>query len=196
MDVSRETRADLEHYADLISKWSPKINLVAKSTLKDVWARHIIDSIQVYRAAPSFSAWADLGSGGGMPGLVAAIIAKHENPEARFVLVESDGRKATFCKTVIRELSLCAEVKVERIEEAAALGADIVSARALAPLYRLLGFAERHLRSGGTAVFPKGADWEKEVTESLETWCFNMEKITSQTEPAAAILRIRDIERV
>ncbi len=196
-DVSRETMDRLEVYADLLKKWNPKINLVSKATLADLWTRHIVDSAQIYTLAPkNFTHWVDLGSGGGFPGLVCAIIADERNPAANFTLVESDARKSVFLRTVARETGIKVNVVTDRIERAIPLNADILSARALADLTMLLSFADRHLQESGTALFPKGVNWQKEVEEARKAWFFEYEAITSETESGSIILRIGDISRV
>lgn len=193
-DVSRETLDHLEAYAALVRKWNPKINLVSKASLPDLWERHIVDSVQTVRIPNCNGHWVDLGSGGGFPGIVAAILGIGQ--EAHFTLVESDQRKSAFLRTVIRELKLNAKVETARIEEIASLEADILSARALSDLDQLLGFAERHLKPGGSALFPKGAKWREEVAQAKRNWAFTLTPIPSKTDPEAAILKIEDIERV
>lgn len=196
MDVSRETSARLETYAALLTKWNPAINLVAKSTLADLRSRHFADSAQLLDLAPANARhWADLGSGGGFPGLVVAILAMERRPELRVTLVESDTRKATFLSTVARETGAPVTVHAARIEALPPLGADVLSARALAPLSVLLGFAERHLAQGGTGLFPKGAKAGDELAEALASWTFRMQKHPSQTDSSAVILQIEGVSR-
>lgn len=194
-DVSRETLAKLGLYAALLEKWNPKINLVSRSTIPDLWQRHIWDSAQIYPMAPAGDLWLDIGSGAGFPGLVAAVLAVQFNPLQKFRLVESDQRKAAFLRTVIRELGLNATVDAKRVEELPAANADILSARALADLSILLTFADRHLSPTGTAIFLKGETWENEVEAARTLWHFECEKRTSQTDPNAAILLIKGIHR-
>ncbi len=195
--VSRETIERLEIYADLLEKWNSRINLVAKPTIKDLWSRHILDSLQLFDlAADSATSWADLGSGGGFPGLVVAILAAERRPQLRVTLVESDQRKAVFLRTVARKAGIEASVLAKRIEAIAPLETDVLSARALAPLPVLLGHAERHLAPEGMALFPKGAGWRQEVKDALEHWRFRCEDIASQTSSDGAILRLGEIERV
>lgn len=197
LDVSRETMDRLEAYLALLKKWNPAINLVAKSTIDAAWERHFIDSAQVFSLAPSnVRKWGDLGSGGGFPGLVCAALAKELSPETHFTLVESDKRKATFLRTVARELDLTVEVLSERIESVNPLSADLISARALAALPKLLDFAERHLEVGGRALFQKGISFRDEIAESLESWRFTYEEYASVTDPESVVLLIGDIERV
>lgn len=195
-DVSRETYAKLEAYYDLLVKWTPKINLISKSSISDLWDRHIWDSAQLYPLAQSASHWLDIGSGGGLPGLIVAIMAQENNPETSVTMLESDVRKATFLRTVVRELDLKAQVVVSRIEAAAPMEADVLSARALADLPTLLAFADRHLKSGGQALFFKGETWKKEVEDARRSWSFDLVPHTSVTNSNAAILEVREIQRV
>lgn len=196
LNVSRETLDKLQAFADLVQKWTSKINLISKPSVPEVWDRHILDSAQLYDLAPSSGHWIDLGSGGGFPGIVVCILAQGQGADQTFTLVESDQRKSTFLRTAIRELSLDARVLTQRIEEIAPLQADILSARALADLDALLGFAEMHLKPGGTALFPKGAQWEKEHRDAQIQWPYDCDPIKSKTNPDAAILKIKDIARV
>lgn len=196
-DVSRETMTRLARYEDLLRKWNPAINLIARSTVDSIWDRHFRDSIQVFDVAPeSAKSWADLGSGGGFPGMIAAILAAEERPHQHVTLVESDQRKAAFLATVARETGVDVTIISERIEDVEPLGADILSARALAPLSRLLEHAERHLAPGGIALFLKGAAWREEVQQALESWRFTYENGVSVTDPAATVLTIGGISRV
>lgn len=195
-DVSRETLERLSCFHELLLKWNPRINLIAKSTTKDVWSRHIWDSAQLYALGQTARSWADLGSGGGFPGLIIAILSKENDPRRHFHLVESDQRKASFLRTVIRELRLSADVHVARIESLPSLNADVVSARALAPLDRLLGYLDRHMAPDGFALVMKGENWQKEVEIARKTWSFGLEQNASVTSPNAAILKIKELQRV
>ncbi|GGE46271.1 ribosomal RNA small subunit methyltransferase G [Primorskyibacter flagellatus] len=195
--VSRETLERLTIFADLLRKWNPSINLVSRGTIPDLWDRHIVDSVQVYNAAPSGKRdWLDIGSGGGFPGLVAVIIGAEKHPSARFHLIESDQRKCVFLNTVLREIGLKATVISQRIEQAEPLGADILSARALAPLDQLLDMAQIHMSPDGTALFPKGRQWRNEIADAQVRWRFQHEVLPSKTDPEAVILRIKEIEHV
>lgn len=195
-NVSRETLDRLVTFQHLVEKWTPKINLISKSSISEIWDRHIIDSLQLFDLAPTADRWVDLGSGGGFPGLVIAIVAQEKGTPKHVTLVESDQRKCAFLRTAVRELSLNVTVLSKRIEEIPSLGADVLSARALADLSQLLGLATQHLQPDGCALFPKGAQWEKELSDARQMWSFSCESVTSKTNPAAAILKIRDIERV
>jgi 16S rRNA (guanine527-N7)-methyltransferase len=195
--VSRETLERLRRYAALLEKWTPVINLVARSTLPRLWTRHFLDSAQLLDHAPDGARiWADLGAGGGFPGLVVAILAAESRPALRVTLVESDARKSAFLLTAAREIGVDVRVETARAEELAPLGADVVSARALAPLHRLLPLAERHLAPGGVCLFPKGAAHEQEIAEALASWRFEVQKLPSRTDPAAVILKIGGLARV
>ena len=195
-DVSRETFERLEAYVALIEKWNPKINLVSKSSLPEIWDRHIWDSAQIFDIAVEGSVWADFGSGGGLPGIVLAIFAKELRPDMQFYLVESDQRKCAFLRNVVREIGLNVKVHAERIEVLDPIGASVTSARALTDLNGLLEFVERHSAKNGVAILPKGETWEKEILQAQENWSFEYEEITSKTNNDAAILKIKDFARV
>ena len=195
--VSRETFAKLELYAAALVKWQKAINLVSPSTIPELWTRHFLDSAQVYDLCPSQEGhWVDIGSGAGFPGLVCAAIASEKAPCFRFTFIESDLRKGSFLRTVAMELGLKIGVLTRRIEESPPQNADVLSARALAPLGKLLGYAERHLAPDGTALFLKGATHSLEVKEALETWRMTMESVPSQTAAEAVVLKIGDLRRV
>ncbi len=193
-DVSRETQERLEHYAQALLKWSSRINLVAKATHDDVWTRHIEDSVQIFSAAPvGFGTWCDLGSGGGLPGLVVAILCREHSPNCAVTLIESDARKAAFLSMMARELDLKAMIIRARIESASPCAADIVSARALAPLPKLLGYVDRHLAPGGTALLPKGRNHAQEVEEARKSWRFDVQRRQSCVDPDSVILVVNNL---
>ncbi|KPN61573.1 16S rRNA (guanine527-N7)-methyltransferase [Aliiroseovarius crassostreae] len=195
-DVSRETLERLKIYASLLKKWNPAINLVAPSTINDLWERHFLDSAQVFSALPQDATkWCDVGTGGGFPGLIVAMLAQEKAPELQITCIESDLRKATFLRTVLRETGVKAKVLSERIESAEPQGADVFSARALASLDKLLEFSERHLSPDGICVFQKGVRYQEEVEEALENWSFQLDKIPSVTNSDAVILKIGAIKR-
>ncbi|MEI4471898.1 16S rRNA (guanine(527)-N(7))-methyltransferase RsmG [Frigidibacter sp. MR17.24] len=197
VDVSRETSDRLARYAALVRKWNPAINLVSKATLDTLEDRHIRDSAQVFGLCPDGAHhWADLGAGGGFPGLVVAILAAELKPDLSVTLVESDMRKAAFLATAARDLGLGTVVIPDRIEKVPPLAADVLSARALAALPALLGFAERHLAADGTALFPKGASHQAELEEARRDWSFDLQIRPSITDPAAAVLQLKGIRRV
>lgn len=194
--VSRETMQRLKAYEALLRKWNPAINLVSRSTLDRLWDRHFVDSAQIFDLCSARGRlWADLGSGGGFPGLVVAILAMERRSDLSVTLIESDQRKAAFLSTVAREVDAKVRVLPERIEAVPGLSADTLSARALAPLVKLLEYAELHLSPGGLALFPKGASHEDEISQALEKWRFSYEVTRSMTDASAVILSIRDIRR-
>lgn len=194
-NVSRETEQRLQSFQDLVLKWTPKINLISKKDQSDVWQRHIVDSLQVADCGWACDHWVDIGSGGGFPALVIAIFAKEKWPDTAFTLIESDQRKCAFLRSAIRELRLNATVISKRIEEADPQAADILSARALADLSSLLSYADRHLSSSGTALFQKGASWQKEVADARKSWNFQCEAVKSRTHDDAVILKIEGVSR-
>lgn len=196
LNVSRETLERLEAYMRLVEKWTVKINLISKASIPHIWNRHIRDSAQIYNLAPPCKNWLDLGSGGGFPGIVVAIIAAEKSPDTKVTLVESDQRKCAFLRSALRELSLVGSVISERIETLHPQNADVLSARALADLDGLLSFSDRHLSPAGVGIFPKGENWRKEHSAAQERWSYRCEAITSITNPAAAVLKIEDIRRV
>lgn len=196
-NVSRETLGRLDQYAALLKKWNPAINLVSKSTIETLWQRHFHDSAQIFQFHPQNTChWVDLGSGGGFPGLVLAVFAKEHGLNDHFTLIESDTRKAAFLQTVIREIGLNATVVAERIEKTPPLDADILTARALSSLDKLLEYAHYHLKFGGIAIFPKGETYKKEIGDAFVLWNFDVEEFTSKTNPNGAILKIGGISRV
>jgi 16S rRNA (guanine527-N7)-methyltransferase len=195
--VSRETLAALQALEGNVRKWTQRINLIAPSTASDIWNRHIVDSAQIFPLAPSqFAHWVDLGSGAGFPGIVVAIMARDTLPEARFTLIESDQRKSTFLRSMVREFSLNAEVLTDRIESVPPLQADVISARALADLATLMPLLHRHLaKPDGVAILHKGRRHAQEVAEARQIWRFDLEENPSMTDPDARLLTIQRIAR-
>lgn len=160
LNVSRETLDQLSAYVALVEKWQPKINLIANSTLSDIWSRHILDSAQlIAHISPATKTILDIGSGGGFPGLVLAIMC-----DAHIHLVESDQRKSIFLRTVVRELGLTATIHNERIELLHNVGADVITARAVAPVAKLLDLLEKQFTSTNYCLFLKGARVDEELT--------------------------------
>ena len=195
--VSRETLDRLHAYEALLAKWNRTINLVAPSTMDELWERHFYDSAQLHSLAPKTAVkWVDLGSGGGFPALVVAILAAEKNPNLKVFCVESDLRKATFLKTVARETGLDVGVFSRRIEDVPPMEADIVSARALASLDRLLEFADLHLTPEGTALFLKGETVDQEISQAKANWAFQLAVTQSKTNQKAKVLKVEGIKRV
>ena len=197
LNVSRETFLRLKEYEKLLFKWNAKINLVSKSTLDNFWNRHVLDSAQFLSSVGEKAGkWVDLGSGGGLPGLVVAILSDEIEPVNKLFLVEADVRKAVFLKTVCRELGLKVEVYNNRIEELPPISANIVSARALAPLKTLCLYAKNHLEKGGVAVFAKGENWKAELVEAQKKWIFSYEAVKSTLHEGSVVLVLRGIKSV
>jgi 16S rRNA (guanine527-N7)-methyltransferase len=196
VDVSRETLDTLKAFENQVRRWNAAINLVSKNSLDDLWSRHIADSAQIFKARPtSATSWVDLGSGGGFPGLVVAILAREATPELNVTLVEADVRKATFLRQAAQALGLKVTVLSARIESLPPQNADVLSARALASLTELLGYADQHLQPDGTAIFPKGARYAEELAQAREAWDFDVEAIPSASDKDAAVLVVRNIHR-
>ncbi|MFD1880532.1 16S rRNA (guanine(527)-N(7))-methyltransferase RsmG [Paracoccus pacificus] len=191
MDVSRETAERLSHFEALVQKWNSQINLVAPDSLVDFRQRHLADGILLSElACDQPGNWADLGSGGGFPGIIISIF----QPGRPLSLVESDGRKSAFLRTAIRELGLGAtRVVNDRIEAVSPLMAGNISARALAPLPRLLAYVDRHLSPNGTAWLIKGRRWEAEVDEARKMWNFN--HIAHAGANGTTILQVDGLQR-
>lgn len=192
-DVSRETTQRLQDYESLIKRWNPRINLIAPSTVDAIRQRHIDDSLQIARhAMPRSGLWVDLGSGGGLPGIVTAIACS--DAPVKFVFVESDKRKSAFLRTAIRELDL-PQVSVisARIEDIEPLNATYISVRALAPMPRLMPYLVQHLGDDGQAWLMKGKQWQGELEEARRHWKFDAKVYPSTTEFGAAILKISGV---
>lgn len=188
-DVSRETRRQLEVLVETLEKWQKAINLVGKTTLDGAWKRHILDSAQVVPFIPAGAkTLADLGSGGGFPGLVIAAM----RPDLEISLIESDARKAAFLGEAGRKMGLTRQPKlvIKRIEMAPPANADVVTARALAPLAQLLEWSHRHRMDTAICLFHKGKDWQAEVDEAKKKWDFSPEAFASVTDRDAVLLRI------
>lgn len=186
----REIERELGLYEELLRRWQAKINLVAPNTLDDVWWRHFADSAQVAEAAPGATVWADIGSGAGFPGLVTALLIKNR-PGGHVHLIESDQRKAAFLRAVSRETGAPVTVHAERIEKALpplAGKIDAISARALAPLDRLVEMVREPLKKGATAVFLKGEEWQDELTAARGLGNFRIETVQSRTHPRARLI--------
>ncbi len=195
--VSRETVARLDEFVALLLRWQKAVQLVAPSTLPKLWTRHIADSLQIVELVPEAKRWIDLGSGGGFPGLVVAIALAHI-PDAIVHLVESNARKAAFLREAVRTTGAPAKVHHERVESVAerfAGDVEIVTARALAPLARLLEFAEPLLSGGARGVFLKGQDVDNELTQAAKSWNISAETFPSRTDPRGRILIIEHAVR-
>lgn len=195
--VSRETEARLDRYVDLLMAWQAKTNLISPSTLPQLWTRHIADSLQLLDLAPSAQRWLDFGSGGGFPGVVlACAMAEHEGASVQ--LVERNAKKAAFLREALRITGAAGSVILADIGDyvdSSQTPIDCVTARAVAPLHMLLGYAEPLVKQGAKALFLKGQDVESELTEATKYW--NIEPILhpSRTGGHGWIVELRTIER-
>jgi 16S rRNA (guanine527-N7)-methyltransferase len=191
-DVSRETLIRLETYVALLIKWQKAVNLVGPSTLKDVWRRHILDSLQLMPYSPRETISAlDFGSGAGLPGLVLAIAGVKG-----MKLVESDARKAAFLREAARVTETEAEVFHGRIEALPVMKADLVTARALTSVAGLLGYTWPYLKPGGRCLFLKGKGVDDELKEAESLWEMRVTKYPSRTAPDGVILQLEGIRHV
>lgn len=195
--VSRETEARLDRYVALLLEWQAKTNLVAPSTLPNLWTRHISDSLQLLGLAPTARSWMDLGSGGGFPGVVLAC-ALTERPGAAVHLVERIAKKAAFLREAIRITGAPGAVHLADIGDTVerfAGSVDCVTARAVAPLHQLIGFAEPLVKRGAKALFLKGQDVEAELTEATKYWKIEPKLHSSCSGGQGWIVELDRIER-
>jgi 16S rRNA (guanine527-N7)-methyltransferase len=185
--------ADLERFRALLADWNERMNLVGPATLEVFWNRHAWDSAQLLKIAPEALTWADLGAGAGLPGLVLAILGKGR-PGFRAHLVESMAKRCRFLSEVVAQLQLPAMVHNERAENLR-LDVDIVTARACAPLVRLLGYARPYLKSGAVGLFLKGQDVASELQEASRSWDFDADLLPSLSDPRGRVVRVRRLGR-
>ena len=195
-DVSRETLDRLQIFVDLVLKWQPAQNLIAPSTIPDIWTRHVADSLQTQWSYPEARTWVDIGSGGGFPGVVTAILLA-DQPDGHVHMIESNQRKVAFLRTALRETGSKGTVHPGRIESVAKGWThgpvDAVSARALASLDQLLQLAEPFTARGARAVFHKGQDFQREVNEASDTWDFDLVEKVSLIDPVSRMLLLSNI---
>lgn len=198
--VSRETLERLRVYLRLLEKWQGTINLVSRGSLEDAWRRHMLDSAQLARYIPSCGpscggeggapVIVDIGSGAGFPGLVLAIMG------AGVVhLVESNRRKCAFLATVARETNTEVTIQPLRVESLSPFAADIVTARNLAPLHKLLAYSEPFVGREGECLFLKGKKADEELTEAAKRWSMRVERFASDSDSSGVVLRLRQISR-
>ena len=185
--------ADLEAYLALLTEWNGKMNLVGPSALAEFWPRHAYDSAQLLRLAPEANTWADLGAGAGFPGLVLAILLKGR-PGAQVHLVESMAKRCRFLDEVVEALNLPASLRHDRAENLD-LAVDIVTARACAPLHRLLGYARPYFKRGALGLFLKGQDVASELEEATRYWEYEADIVSSLSDPRGRIVRVRRLGR-
>lgn len=195
MSVSHETRRDLETYVDHLRKWQRSINLVAPDTIDQVWSRHIEDSLQLLPLLPEPQIRiADLGSGAGLPGLVLAIA---RGSSAHVILVESNGKKASFLRVASQAAHVAVEIVNERIERAVPKlqAIDVVTARALAPLRQLIDWSYPLLKTGALGLFPKGRSLALELEDAAKEYELEYDLVPSTLEAGSAIVVVRSARK-
>jgi 16S rRNA (guanine527-N7)-methyltransferase len=195
--VSRETFSVLEQFVTAFQRWNKVTNLAAASTMDEIWSRHVLDSAQLLKLQPQARRWVDLGSGGGFPGLILAIL-RRDSPGFQIDLIESNQKKAAFLHAMIGELRLPAKARAKRIEDIhdAVDKVEVVTSRALAPLNKLLQLSEPWLSAGAVALFHKGRGYRQEIQESSHAWRFDLLEHPSAVESQSVILEISDLARI
>jgi 16S rRNA (guanine527-N7)-methyltransferase len=189
--VSRETRERLEAYADVLVSWSTRINLVGRATLDDLWRRHFLDSAQLFPLIPAAAqSLVDLGSGAGFPGLVLAILGMRQ-----VELIEADSRKSAFLREAARIAGANVTIRACRIEAVPLHPVDIITARACAPVTRLLTLAERFMSPRTICLFPKGVRAEEELTEARKAWTMTISRHPSRADPGGVVLSLQRVVR-
>ncbi len=186
---------DLRSYLALLSERSAVMNLVGPSALGEFWLRHAWDSAQILDMAPDAKVWADIGAGAGFPGVILAIFLKGD-PSAEVHLVESMAKRCRFLAEVVEALALPARVHNLRAEDARLTGVEVVTARACAPMSRLLGFARPFFRQGAVGIFLKGKDAAAEIADARRTWSFRAALTPSRSDPSGHIVKVEGLSRV
>lgn len=206
-NVSHETFSDLCIYETQLRRWQTHINLVANSTLENIWQRHILDSAQLFPLQKEAKIWLDCGSGAGFPALVSACFLKQQNIESKqekrhIYLIESNSKKTAFLRHIIQTLSLPATVYQNRIEDIidSVPVPDVITARALASLEKLFIFfaplfLKRKPKQNITALLQKGRNFMREVEQAQREWNFDMEIKPAVTESDSVILLIRNLQK-
>jgi 16S rRNA (guanine527-N7)-methyltransferase len=185
--------ADLEQLQAMLADWNGRMNLVSAASLAEFWSRHAFDSAQLLQIAPAARTWVDIGAGAGFPGLVLAILLNGK-AGAKVHLVESVAKKCRFLEAVTQALGLPAQVHNDRAESLS-LKADVVTARAVAPLGRLLAFAKPYLARGAVGLFQKGRGAEAEIADARAAWRFTCNVIPSLSDPEGRILKVEGLSR-
>jgi 16S rRNA (guanine527-N7)-methyltransferase len=188
-NVSRETLVRLDAYIDTLDAWRMRSNLIGPNEWPQIWTRHVADSWQLLRFIDPKASVVDLGSGAGFPGLVIAAA----RPEARITLIESVGKKCAFLRAAIEAGAFDVTVLAERVEAVAVTNADIVTARAFAPLPKLLEYAAPWLENGAMGLFPKGERWKEELTAAQESWRFAYEAVENRSGGSGVILIVKEL---
>jgi len=194
--VSRETQDRLDRFVETLLRWQDRLNLIANSTIGEIWTRHVADSLQLLPLAPQARTWVDLGSGGGFPGIVIACVLADEAGSCVH-LIESKGKKAAFLREAVRVTGTPAvvhAVRAEKFGKSCAEPVDAVTARALAPLKTLCDQAFPFISRGAVGLFPKGQDVDVELTEAAKYWKLQTSQVPSKTSPEGSIVLIRGLE--
>jgi 16S rRNA (guanine527-N7)-methyltransferase len=186
--------ADLTRFQALLGEWNEVMNLVGPATIPTYWNRHAWDSAQLLKLAPEARTWADLGAGAGLPGVVLAILLK-DTPGAKVHLVESMAKRCRFLRVVADDLNLPVEIHNARAEELD-LKVEIVTARACAPMVRLLGYAQPYFKRGALALFLKGQDVASELAEAATYWKFESDLRPSLSDPRGQIVQVKGLKSV
>ncbi|MEZ5946052.1 MAG: 16S rRNA (guanine(527)-N(7))-methyltransferase RsmG [Hyphomonas sp.] len=190
-DVSRETLERLDRVIDTLGVWRKKSNLIGPREWSVIWTRHVADCYQLLDLIPEDAKVVDLGSGAGFPGLIIAAA----RPTGHVTMIESVGKKCAFLRAAIDAAGLPATVRQERVESVPHFAADFVTARAFAPLPKLLDYAAPWLTKGATGLFLKGERWKEELTEAGQRWNFAYEAIPSRVGGSGKLMSIRELRR-
>jgi 16S rRNA (guanine527-N7)-methyltransferase len=188
-DVSRETLDRLDRVIETLDDWRTRSNLIGPREWPVIWTRHVADCFQLLDLLPEDAKVVDLGSGAGFPGLIIAAA----RPAGHVTMIESVGKKCAFLRAAIEAAGLNATVKQERVESVEPMRADFVTARAFAPLPKLLDYAAPWLKRGASGLFLKGERWKEELTDASQTWNFAHEAIPSRVGGSGTILIIREL---
>nr|WP_321512583.1 16S rRNA (guanine(527)-N(7))-methyltransferase RsmG [uncultured Hyphomonas sp.] len=188
-DVSRETLERLDRVIDTLDVWRKRSNLIGPREWPVIWTRHVADCFQLLDHLPEDARVVDLGSGAGFPGLIIAAA----RPEGHVTMIESVGKKCAFLRAAIESAGLSASVRQDRVESVGQISADYITARAFAPLPKLLDYAAPWLKQGATGLFLKGERWKEELTEASQTWNFAYEAIPSRVGGSGTILIVREL---
>ncbi len=194
--VKHEAIADLAAFHEILTAENEVMNLVGPATIPHYWSRHVLDSAQLLNHCPDARRWADLGAGAGFPGLVLAILMKHsEGADSQVYLIDSLAKRCRFLQRVVDDLALPATVINDRAENVD-VTVDVVTARAVAPMVKLLGFAEPYIRNGADAWFLKGENVGDEIKEAGKTWRFDVDIAESLSDPRGRVIHVQRLRRV
>jgi 16S rRNA (guanine527-N7)-methyltransferase len=195
-NVSRETMEALSHYETLLIKWAKQINLVGPSTLTHFWERHVLDCAQVLPlAGPDVATAADFGTGAGLPGLIIARLMQDRSPDAHMTLVEASAKRCGFLREAARTLDVGVTIHQQKIEDTPAQAVELVTARAFAPLDKLLSYAHPWSQKGAKLIFFKGEDVQREIDQASTNWAFQSRVTQSITDSRGCLLEIVNLRR-